>query len=89
MTDACRVPVSVVTLLWIAARPHVHVIIPGPRRTGQVREILRFRLMSDKYGCSDGEEPESILSEDKIRAVIPEDLLDHLNGGPFKDESMT
>ncbi|GBE34052.1 general stress protein 69 [bacterium BMS3Bbin06] len=88
MTDACRVPVSVVTLLWIAARPHVHVIIPGPRRTGQVREILQFRLMSDEYGRSDGEELKSVLSEDKIRAVIPGDLWDHLNRGPFKEESM-
>ncbi|UCF87297.1 MAG: aldo/keto reductase [Nitrospiraceae bacterium] len=74
-------------LMWICCQPHVHAIIPGPRKIKQLNQILRF-LSDIKKGdllASDGKN--SILVRDKVRDVIPQDIWQFLSRGPFGQKS--
>ncbi len=86
LRDLCqdaKLPTAVVTLLWIASRPHVHVIIPGPRRVSQIEEILRFRDLLERHRhASNGE---GIISQETLKEILPLRLIRHLETAPSCD----
>jgi aryl-alcohol dehydrogenase-like predicted oxidoreductase len=68
-------------LMWICSRPHVHAIIPGPRKIEQLKQLLEFKTEAEiKDLFTDGEDT-SILSEEKVRRTIPEEIWHHLHMG--------
>ncbi len=69
-------------LMWICAQPHVHAIIPGPRRVDQLNDILTFKSEVERNNLLNSGETDSILSADKLRGRIPEEIWQHLSGRP-------
>jgi aryl-alcohol dehydrogenase-like predicted oxidoreductase len=67
--------------MWICSQPHVHAIIPGPRKLEQLDEILRFKSEVEKHGLLASDESDSILSEDKVKNLVPDELWEHLADG--------
>jgi len=68
-------------LMWICSRPHVHAVIPGPRQIEQLAEILAFTADIKKHGLYSIGEDASILSDEKVREIIPEEIWQHLDRG--------
>jgi aryl-alcohol dehydrogenase-like predicted oxidoreductase len=69
-------------LMWICSQPHVHAVIPGPRRISQIEELLRFRADVETHGLlASGRDP-SILSPEKVAEIIPSDIWKRLTKGP-------
>lgn len=68
-------------LMWICAQPHVHAVIPGPRTIKQLNEICDFISEVGEQNLLSDESMNSVLSEDKVRASIPENLWNHLSQG--------
>lgn len=77
-----RHPASKVSfvLMWICSRPHVHVIVPGPRKIEQLNELLAFKADVENNGLFSFGEGTGILSDDKVRKIIPEEIWRHLDG---------
>jgi aryl-alcohol dehydrogenase-like predicted oxidoreductase len=69
-------------LIWISAQPDVHVVIPGPRTRRQLKEILRFRDTVTENNLLAGEDDSSILSEERVRSMMPTVLWECLDRGP-------
>ena len=69
-------------LKWICTRPHVHGVIPGPRKMGQLQEILEFRREVEERQFQTDSMDSSILSERKVISVVPGDVWQHLCAGP-------
>ncbi|GBD99896.1 general stress protein 69 [bacterium BMS3Abin07] len=70
-------------LLWICSRPHVSAVIPGPRRVSQLRDILKFRDEIDKNALTSSDKGSSILSAEKVKALMPQELWHHLDKAPI------
>jgi len=68
--------------MWICSRPHVHAIIPGPRKTAQLHELLAFKGEVEMNGLFSTGEGLSILSDEKVRKMVPEVIWQHLDRGP-------
>ncbi len=84
-------------LMWICSRPHVHAIIIGPRKIEQFNELLEFRAEVEKNDLITPLEKVhtvknnfltglnvSILSAQKVRKIIPEEIWQHLSKVPDK-----
>ncbi len=71
-----------VILMWICAQPHVHAIIPGPRKPEQLDELLRFKNEVKEYNLLADESENNIISRDKAAALLPEALWKRLSKGP-------
>ncbi len=71
-----------VILMWICAQPHVHAIIPGPRKPGQLDEILSFKKETAEYSLLAGESENNIISSDKAAELLPDALWKRLSKGP-------
>ncbi len=69
-------------LLWICTQPQVHVIIPGPRMTTQLDELLMFRAEVEEYGLLASVDEDSIISREKASEVVPADIWKLLSKGP-------
>ncbi len=78
LADQYSVSKSGLVLMWISAQPHVHAIVPGPRKKQQLDEILNFRLKVEEHNLFASEEGSSILSEDKVKKLVPGELWEHL-----------
>lgn len=81
------------TLMWICSRPHVHAIIIGPRKMEQLNELLEFKsevekndlaLPLEKINPVNNNSNVSILSAQKVREIIPEEIWQHLGKVPDK-----
>lgn len=68
-------------LIWICSRPHVHAVIPGPRRIEQLNELLAFKADVEKNDLFPEREDAGILSYEKVRKMIPEEIWQHLDRG--------
>jgi aryl-alcohol dehydrogenase-like predicted oxidoreductase len=77
-------PLSKVSLIlmWICAQPHVHAIIPGPRKPVQIDEILRFKSEVIEYDMLALADDTNIISRRKAAEIIPDDLWKCLSKGP-------
>jgi aryl-alcohol dehydrogenase-like predicted oxidoreductase len=71
-----------VILMWICAQPHVHAIIPGPRKPEQLDEILRFKNEVKEYNLLAEDSDNNIISRDKAAELIPDALWKRLSKGP-------
>jgi aryl-alcohol dehydrogenase-like predicted oxidoreductase len=69
-------------LKWICSRPLVHAVIPGPRKVEQLTEILAFTSEAEINDLFGGDGNDSILSEEKVQKIIPEEVWQHLCQGP-------
>lgn len=69
-------------LIWICAQPHVHAIIPGPRKPAQLDELLKFRADTKKYGLLTSEDGDNIILREKAAEIIQADLWKRLSKGP-------
>jgi aryl-alcohol dehydrogenase-like predicted oxidoreductase len=69
-------------LMWICSRPHVHGVIPGPRKMEQLNEILEFKSNVERNNLLSSGETDSILSATRLRSRIPEEIWHHLTTGP-------
>ncbi len=78
----CPIPKTSVILMWICCQPHVHAVIPGPRKPAQLDEIIRFRKEVEQYGLLSSNDDTSILSREKTSEVVPEDIWNRLSKGP-------
>jgi aryl-alcohol dehydrogenase-like predicted oxidoreductase len=67
--------------MWICSRPHVHAIIPGARRIEQLNELLAFKAEAEKNDLFSIGEDASILSDEKVRKMIPEEIWRHMEEG--------
>lgn len=66
-------------LMWICSRPHVHAVIPGPRKMEQLNELLAFKADVGKNDLFAIGEDLSILSEDKVRKIVPEKIWQYMD----------
>lgn len=73
------VPKVSLILMWISSRPDVHAIIPGPRKIQQLNELLAFRTYVEKNDLFSKGEDARILSDEKVRKMIPEEIWQHLD----------
>jgi aryl-alcohol dehydrogenase-like predicted oxidoreductase len=69
-------------LMWICTQPHVHAIVPGPRKQEQLNEIMHFRSEVQEHNLFASEEGSSILSEDRVRKLMPDEIWEHLITAP-------
>lgn len=69
-------------LMWICSQPHVHTIVPGPRKKKQFEEISEFmkKVQYNSLFSQDANE-DTILSEKKVRAYIPTEIWNHICNG--------
>ncbi len=65
-------------LKWICTRPHVHAVIPGPRKMEQLGELLKFKDEAEKLHLLSRENPDRIMSEAEVRKHIPDEVWQHL-----------
>jgi len=72
-----------VVLMWICAQPHVHALIPGPRKERQMKEILEFRAVVEDNNLSSDDEAEGILSAERVREMMGAGLWKCLEDGPM------
>lgn len=70
-----------VILMWTSSRPHVHAIIPGPRKIAQLDELLAFKADAEINDLVSSEEDTAILSDEKVRNIVPEEIWQHLERG--------
>ena len=70
-------------LMWICSQPDVHAIIPGPRKPEQLHEILRFKSETEDHDFFSSGEGASILSEDRVKQFIPDEIWEHLKSAPL------
>ncbi|RMG68394.1 MAG: aldo/keto reductase, partial [Nitrospirae bacterium] len=82
LSSKAGLPLSVSVLLWIASKEHVHAIVPGPRRTEQLKEIVLFKDGVKKEGLLADESMETILNERAVREILPEGLWEALESLP-------
>ncbi len=68
-------------LMWICSRPHVHTIIPGPRKIKQLNDLLAFKATVENNDLFSTGEDARILSDEKVRKIIPEEIWQHLDKG--------
>ncbi|MEW6600368.1 MAG: aldo/keto reductase [Nitrospirota bacterium] len=73
-----------VVLMWTCSRPHVHAIIPGPRKLEQLNEIIAFRADVEDNDLLAAGDDAGILSDEKVRKTVPEEIWRHLDRGPDK-----
>jgi aryl-alcohol dehydrogenase-like predicted oxidoreductase len=68
-------------LMWICSRPHVHAIIPGPRKMEQLDELLAFKAEVETNDLFSIREDTGILSDEKVRKMVPHEIWQHLDKG--------
>ena len=71
-------PLSVYVLLWIASKEHVHALVPGPRKTEQIQEILLFKELVQKDGLLANDGRETILRGRVVKEILPRGLWEAL-----------
>lgn len=83
LADQYSVSKVSLVLMWICTQPHVHAIVPGPRREEQLNEILHFRSEVEEHDLFASKEGSSILSEDRVNTLIPDEIWEHLKTAPL------
>jgi aryl-alcohol dehydrogenase-like predicted oxidoreductase len=78
----CKISKVSAILMWICAQPSVHAIIPGPRKTEQLDELLRFISEVDEYGLLTSEDADNIISGAKAAEVLSPEIWKRLSKGP-------
>jgi aryl-alcohol dehydrogenase-like predicted oxidoreductase len=72
-------------LMWICSQPYVHVVVPGPRTTKQLDEILCFINTVECNDFLSSKTDDTILSTQKVRAYVSSELWVHLCQWPTVD----
>jgi len=71
-------PLSVYVLLWIASKEDVHALVPGPRKTEQIQEILLFKELVKKEGLLADDGRETILRGRVVKELLPKGVWEAL-----------
>lgn len=82
LLNDCSISRVSLILMWIAAQPHVHAIIPGPRKPAQLEELLKFVSDIKDYDLYSSADGDNILSREKTSRIIPEAIWKLLSKGP-------
>jgi aryl-alcohol dehydrogenase-like predicted oxidoreductase len=72
-------------LLWICSQPHVHAIIPGPRKRTQLEEILWLRRVIGDHGLLNAEKSGALLAVKKVKKLVYDELWECLSSRPVMD----
>ncbi len=82
LMTGCKLSKVSAILIWICAQPHVHAIIPGPRKLTQLDELIEFRDKVKEYGLLTSEDGDNIISIEKAAKIMPDALWKRLSKGP-------